>query len=393
MRLAFIASALALAIPTLSLPNIPLSPVNQCKGPVNPGSYIIKLKEGVLKDAFIPKLLKKLGLPDSCITHDYFSLIPAIVANLKPEHLPLVHLIPGVESINPDIILSLKEPQGDDILPSTASSRVAGSRDALVRRTDGSSDGQGVTIYGIDSGINTDHRCFAGRASFGANFVNNNDTDQFGHGTHTAGIATCEEYGGAKGAKIIALKVLDEKGSGPISAFIAAVQWALEDCKAGDKSCIVNMSIGGFDPTCESTDLDDAVRYAISRGLHFTVAAGNTATDVNLSSITPARVKEVNTIGAVDSQNQRYALSNYGSLVDVWAPGVNVKSTWIGGPDAEHTMSGTSMAAPYVASILAKIISKYGNKSPAALSEDLKNHASPAVIGALFSTNKLATAW
>ncbi|CAE6521120.1 unnamed protein product [Rhizoctonia solani] len=391
MRLAFIASALALAIPVLSLPNIPLSPVNQCKGPVNPGSYIIKLKEGVLRDTFILQLLKKLGLPDSCITHDYFSLIPAIAANLKPEHVPLVQLIPGVESISPDVVLSLKEPQGDDI-PYT-SSGVVRRRNASARRTDGSSDGQGVTIYGIDSGINWNHRCFGGRASFAANFVNNNDTDEFGHGTHTAGIAACEEYGGAKGAKIKALKVLDEKGSGPISAFIAAIQWAVKDCKAGDQSCIVNMSIGSFDPTCDSTDLDDAVRYAIGQGLHFTVAAGNTATDVNLSSITPARVKEANTIGAVDSQNQRYALSNYGPLVDIWAPGVDIKSAWIGGPEAEHTMSGTSMSAPYVASILAKTISKYGSKSPAALSDDLKNHAKPAVIGALFSTNKLATAW
>lgn len=132
--------------------------------------------------------------------------------------------------------------------------------------------------------------------------------------------------------------MLSDGGSGAYSDVIMGVQYAQKQSQDSGKPSIATMSLGG--PNSQA--LDDAVKAAIASGLHFTIAAGNSNMPAETSS--PADVEAANTIGAVDSTNQKASFSNYGKLIDVWAPGVNINSAWIGSPNANNTISGTSMS-------------------------------------------------
>ncbi|KAG8737113.1 subtilisin-like serine protease, partial [Ceratobasidium sp. 414] len=201
-------------------------------------------------------------------------------------------------------------------------------------------------------GIYTDHHCFGGRARWGATFGGYKNADGNGHGT-----------------------LLSDEGSGSWSDIIAGIQYASNSFEADPKPSIATMSLGGE----ANNAVDDAVKAAIAKGLHFTVAAGNSHMPADTTS--PARVQEANTIGAVDSNNQTASFSNFGPLLDVWYLGVNVLSAWIDGPDSTKVLSGTSMSTPGVASILAAYLSKVGNGklTPAELTTQLTTHAEHSV--------------
>ncbi|KDN47803.1 hypothetical protein RSAG8_03223, partial [Rhizoctonia solani AG-8 WAC10335] len=172
------------------------------------------------------------------------------------------------------------------------------------------------------------------------------------------------------------------------SDIVAGVNYVVTRAASTGRPTIATMSLGG--PT--DTAIDSAVSSAISRGIHFTVAAGNE--NQNAGNVSPARVSTANTIGAVDSSNRKASFSNYGSVLDVWALGVNVRSSWIGSNSAVNTISGTSMATPQVAGALAVVIGNQGNSSPAALSSALKSNAQAVVTGAPSGTTKLkARVW
>ncbi|KAJ1307125.1 hypothetical protein OPQ81_001243 [Rhizoctonia solani] len=203
MRAAFIVSALTFIAPALSAPT-PV-PLTKRAGPVNPESYIIKLRDGISLENLVYALTEKLSGSDSSITHKYAPLWNGFAATLKGEDLNLVRQMPEVESVLEDSILSLAEHEEGgalDLVPSTASKHYA----QLAGR--GNADGSGVTIYGIDTGIYTGHSCFEGRAKPGISFVQAepDSEDHNGHGTHTAGTAVCKDYGIATGAEIIAVK-------------------------------------------------------------------------------------------------------------------------------------------------------------------------------------------
>ncbi|KAG8695067.1 subtilisin-like serine protease [Ceratobasidium sp. 394] len=205
---------------------------------------------------------------------------------------------------------------------------------------------------------------------------------------NTAATAVGSTYGQAPSANIIAVKVLSDSGSGSNSDVISGVNYAYNQYRATGRPSIATMSLGGG----ANSALDSAVSTAISGGLHFTIAAGNS--NVDASTTSPARVAAANTVGAVDSSNRKASFSNYGSVVDIQALGVNVLSAWIGGTTATNTISGTSMATPFVAGVLAVAIGEYGNKSPASLTADLKSHARAIVTGEPSgTTNLLATKW
>ncbi|GAB1525271.1 hypothetical protein RhiTH_008429 [Rhizoctonia solani] len=377
MRTTFIVSALALIIPVLGAPTF--VPVIKHDGPVKPNSYIIKFRD---RDSGLRKVeeLIKASSAGSSIVYDYHPLFSGAAVDLKPGDLELVQGISEIDYIEPDYMVSLSDHSEDvsvDALPSVAPEFTH----SPVSRDVGSADGAGVMIYGIDTGIYIEHSCFGGRASWGKTFGGYQDQDGNGHGTHTAATAVCDRYGVATGANVTAVKVLADDGSGSTS----------------DPS-IVTMSLGGLG--LPNSALNKAIMNAIDGGVHFTVAAGNS--NVPADGTSPANVKEANTIGAVDSNknNQKASFSNYGSLIDVWAPGVNIKSAWIGSPNAENTISGTSMATPFVAGVLACAISEHGQKPPAELSKDLKNHATRDVtfdtidvLAKDTSTDRLARKW
>jgi oryzin len=155
-----------------------------------------------------------------------------------------------------------------------------------------------------------------------------------GHGTHCAATAAGKTYGISKKAKIVAVKVLDKNGSGTFAGVISGIQWVANNAVPHS---ILTMSLGGT----FSSSVNSAVAGAVSAGVTVTVAAGNSGD--NISNYSPASEPSAITVGAIDSTDARASFSNYGALLDVWGPGVNTLSAWIGSTTATNTISGTSM--------------------------------------------------
>ncbi|MCB0413317.1 MAG: S8 family peptidase [Bdellovibrionales bacterium] len=207
-------------------------------------------------------------------------------------------------------------------------------------------NGQGVNVYIIDTGINSTHVEFEGRAHHGYDFVDNdsNATDCNGHGTHVAGTVGGKTYGVAKGVSLFGVRVLDCNGSGSYSDVIAGVEWVTENHV---NPAVVNMSLGG--PVSQA--LDDAINNSISAGVNYVVAAGNSNEDACLGS--PSRVLRALTVGSVTRSDQRSSFSNYGNCVNIFAPGSDIQSAWYDSNTSTKTISGTSMASPHVAGVVA----------------------------------------
>ncbi|KAL5637456.1 hypothetical protein ACGC1H_004024 [Rhizoctonia solani] len=226
--------------------------------------------------------------------------------------------------------------------------------------------GKGVDVYVIDTGINTEHESFEGRATFGFAAQGQPKVDDQGHGTHCAGTIASKDFGVAKAANVIAVKVLGADGSGATSDIIDGIQFAMQSAAASGRPSVISMSLGGG----VSRGLDAAVTTAVNAGMHVVVAAGNEAADANTSS--PARAPAVITVGASTIDDQVASFSNFGQGVDIFAPGQQIISTFIGSTTARQILSGTSMACPHVAGMVATILSQEGNVSPAQMATRLK---------------------
>jgi subtilisin family serine protease len=259
--------------------------------------------------------------------------------------------------------------------------------------------GSGVTAFIIDTGIVCSHTDFGGRCTWGANYVGDGqNTDCNGHGTHVAGTVAGNKYGVAKGANVVAVKVLGCTGSGTNAGVISGVDYAA--AKKTTKS-VANMSLGGG----VSTALDNAVSAAAAKGVSFVLAAGNSNADACTSS--PAKVggtdPNVITVGATTVEDElgkqkdaRASFSNWGKCVNVFAPGELIQSAWIGGNTATKTISGTSMASPHVCGVAAAYLSA-NSVTPSQIKSWIVNGAISNVIdlsctssGCTSSPNKLA---
>ncbi|KAF9897406.1 serine protease, partial [Lobosporangium transversale] len=219
--------------------------------------------------------------------------------------------------------------------------------------------GDGITVFVIDTGINTKHKEFEGRAEWGATIpAGDPDQDDNGHGTHCAGTIGSRAYGVSKKAKVVAVKVLRSNGSGTMADVVSGVDFAVKrhlelKGKQGEKykGSVANMSLGGG----KSRPLDSAVANAVSSGLHFAVAAGND--NRNACDYSPAGVESAVTVAASTLSDSRAYFSNHGPCVDIFGPGLEIESTWIGSETAKRTISGTSMASPHVAGLIAYYLS------------------------------------
>ncbi|KAJ3120138.1 hypothetical protein HK098_004825 [Nowakowskiella sp. JEL0407] len=218
--------------------------------------------------------------------------------------------------------------------------------------------GDGVDIYIIDSGINTEHTQFGGRAIFGASFSSSGTTDGAGHGTHVAGTAGGKTFGVARNSILIAVKVIDDDGSGSGSNVIMGLQWVLQAVKFRKRPAVVNMSIGGP----KSNALDRAVNAAIDAGIVVVTAAGNDNQDACLES--PANLPRVITVAASTETDAKAKFSNYGPCVKIFAAGTKILSSWIGSNIATNTLDGTSMSSPLVAGAAAAILSDNPSLQP-----------------------------
>lgn len=209
--------------------------------------------------------------------------------------------------------------------------------------------GSGVNVYVLDTGVRITHEEFGGKAVWGANFAGGADQDANGHGTHCAGTIGGKTYGVAKGSKIIAVKVLSDSGSGSYSGIISGMEWAAKHGKG-----VANMSLGGG----FSAALNDAVNAAAAEGVIFANAAGNS--NANSCTFSPASATDGVCVGSTelaskngDQVDSRSSFSNYGTCNDVFAPGSSIVAAYKGSDSAYATLSGTSMAAPHVAAVLA----------------------------------------
>jgi len=209
----------------------------------------------------------------------------------------------------------------------------------------GSLDGAGVDIYVVDTGIKRDHAEYASRVVGGTNVYDGNDDfdDCHGHGTHCAGLAAGLTYGAAKGASLYGVKVLSCTGAGSTSGVIAGLDWVVRSAAATGRPSVVSMSLGG----ARSPVLNAAVAAVVGAGVTVVVAAGNAGRDAD--EFSPASVASAITVGAADFAGGRASFSNYGPVVDVFAPGTDVESAWVGAADSTKMTSGTSAACPLVA--------------------------------------------
>ncbi|WP_459661385.1 S8 family peptidase [Acinetobacter calcoaceticus] len=233
--------------------------------------------------------------------------------------------------------------------------------------------GTGTTAYIVDTGILSSHQQFSGRVLSGYTAISdgNGTTDCNGHGTHVAGTVGGSTYGVAKNVNLVPIRILGCDGSGASSNVIAGLDWIL---KNGKKPAVVNMSLGGD----ASTSLDSAVENLFNNGYVMVVAAGNSNTDA--CSASPARVSKALTVAATDSTDTRASYSNYGSCVDIFAPGSQINSSWIGSNTATKVLNGTSMATPHVAGVVAEMLQSTPTATPQTISTNLLNQASTNVV-------------
>ncbi|UUU23649.1 S8 family peptidase [Streptomyces sp. DSM 40750] len=233
--------------------------------------------------------------------------------------------------------------------------------------------GSGATVYVIDTGVRITHQQIVGRAVHGYDAIDRDNVaaDGNGHGTHVATTVAGTTYGAAKSTRIVAVRVLDNNGSGTTSGVIAGVDW-VSSHRVG--SAVANMSLGGG----ASTALDTAVNNSIASGITYAVAAGNS--NANAATTSPARVGAAITVGASTSTDYRAGYSNYGSVLDLFAPGSSITAGWHTSDTAAATLSGTSMATPHVAGAAAVYLTSHPAASPATVRNALVNGATTGVL-------------
>jgi subtilisin family serine protease len=235
--------------------------------------------------------------------------------------------------------------------------------------------GSGVHAYVIDTGVRISHTEFGGRASNGYDFIDNDAVanDCNGHGTHVAGTIGSTTYGVAKSVSLVAVRVLGCDGTGAFSTIIAGVNWVTSNAI---KPAVANMSLSGG----AYTALDDAVRNSINTGITYVILAGNgtgnNSIPTDACNLSPSRVSQALTVGASDASDVEASFSNYGTCVDLLAPGVNVLSTWNGSDTDTGYDSGTSMATPHVAGAVAQYLEQFPTATPSTVATAITSNAS-----------------
>ena len=328
-----------------------------------PGHYIIILHDDIPGPGVRPIAGDLLRLQRGRIKHLYKHAVKGFSAYMTEAAAIAVSQDPRVKYVEQDGVVSIDAVQ---FSPPWGLDRIDQRGLPLDNRYTYRGTGAGVNAYIIDTGIKPTHDEFEGRASVGYDAFNENGLDCHGHGTHVAGVVGGETYGAAKKVKLYAVRVLDCSGQGTFSGVIAGVDWVTAN---HIKPAVANMSLGA--PANES--LDTAVRNSIRAGVTYVVPAGNQGVDAGERS--PARVGEAITVGATDIYDYRAWFSNYGSALDLFAPGVDILSAWIESDTGLIYQSGTSVAAPYVAGTAALYLETNPAASAGIVQQALKSNA------------------
>jgi subtilisin family serine protease len=360
--------ALALTGATTSLAAAPTAPAIEAPlvaahGRAIPGQFIIVLKAG--QDA-----RAVAAAAGAAPRHIYEAALDGFAATLNGRQLAVLRSNPAVDYIEEDAEVHLDttetmdangDPWGLDRIDQRAL--------PLSRTYTFTGSGAGVRAYIIDTGIQTSHPEFGGRASAVFDAFGGNGQDCHGHGTHVAGTVAGAAFGVAKSALPRAVRVLDCTGSGSNSGVIAGMNWVRQN---GIHPAVANMSLGGG----FSSSVNTAATNLANSGVFVAVAAGNS--NANACNTSPASAAGVFTTAASDRTDTRASFSNFGSCVEGYAPGVAIKSAWLNG--GTNTISGTSMATPHVTGVAALYKGDHGDASSAIVANFIINNATTGVI-------------
>ncbi len=297
----------------------------------------------------------------------YQHAIKGFAATIPEQALEGIRHNPNVAYIEPDGLVYKTVTQYNP--PSWGLDRIDERDLPMDSKYEYQNEGEGVNIYIIDTGIRFNHKEYNGRAFSGYDFVDNDNdaSDCDGHGTHVAGTAAGENVGVAKKATLYAVRVLDCNGSGTYSGVIAGIDWVTQNHV---KPAVANMSLGGG----FSSSLNAAVNNSVSAGVVYAVSAGNS--NSNACNYSPASASSALTVGSTTSSDARSYFSNYGSCVDIFAPGSGIYSSTMNTTSSYASWSGTSMASPHVAGVAALYLASNTNATPSAVESAIKNGAS-----------------
>ena len=343
--------------------------------PSSPGRYLV-LTSSDSVDRPVAKT-ERLG---GTVLHTFEHVTDGFSAELTPDQATQLEADPTVD----EVIREKRYQMGAQVDAATTQASPPWGLDRIDQRElplDSkyayTNTGAGSTVFVIDSGIRLTHTQFQGRAVSGWDFVDGdaNASDCFGHGTHVAGTIAAKTYGVAKGARLVSVRVLDCGGGGWPSDLIAGLDWAVAH-KPSTGPAVVNMSLGfpilDVQDQAAADEVDRAVNQAVDKGIPVVVAAGNSGReDATACDFSPARAARAITVGASSSGDVRAPFSNLGSCVDLYAPGVNVVSTWNSSNTSVKSDSGTSMATPHVSGALARMLQDNPLASPEWLADQL----------------------
>lgn len=339
-----------------------------------PGRYIVVFKSSVGNPAAeAAAVMQGRG---GQVHHTYTSALKGFAASIPEVALPGIRNNPNVEFVEQDQTVSLRQVTSPQNQVTWGLDRIDQADRPLDTQYNFNNSGAGVNAFIIDSGIRADHAEFAGRVRPGFNAIAdaNGTNDCNGHGTHVAGTLGGTTWGVAKGVSLTPVRVLDCAGSGAWSGVIAGIDFVANSTL---RPAVANMSLGGG----AAASVDAAVAGAVAKGVVVVVAAGNNNADACTAS--PAREPSAITVGAITSIDYRASFSNWGSCVDIFAPGVGITSAWNTSATATNTIGGTSMASPHVAGVAALALAANPGTTPSAVATLVMSNATANRLGGI----------
>jgi uncharacterized protein YjdB len=330
---------------------------------VIPGQYLVVFRSGGAAGSDVVELrtaakLRKAKKPTK-LKHTYSTVLQGFAAELEPEDVAELRADPEVALVEPDPVVRMAGSQAN---ATWGLDRIDQASLPLNGSYNYGNEGAGVTVYILDTGINTGHVDFGGRAVGGYDAVTAGGSagDCNGHGTHVAGTVGGTTWGVAKSVRLVSVRVLDCSGNGAGSSLLAGMDYVVRQKQANPGTpAVANLSLVGG----ASSAFDQAVQNMINAGVATVVAAGNASVDA--CTVSPSRLPAAITVGASDANDVAASFSNFGACVDLVAPGVVITSTYVGSSTATAAMSGTSMATPHVAGAAALYLGANGSASPA----------------------------